>query len=160
MGLFGGCEYLETRGGIFSEYVCKYSHKQIDNRSAQDICMTNRYQECVDYKNAKGCFITTAVILSLGKPDDCDELQTIRKFRDTWLRLQPDGEKWIYEYKMIAPLIVKGIDSREDSRSIYSELYKNYIQPCVELIRNGYFHACFGVYKEMVNSLRGYAEAV
>ena len=31
------------------------------------------------------CFITTAVCAYLGKPDDCDELNKLRNFRDTWL---------------------------------------------------------------------------
>ena len=44
------------------------------------------------------CFITSAVCLSSGKPDDCEELRVMRTFRDMWLRKQPFGEAEIDDY--------------------------------------------------------------
>lgn len=81
MGLFG-CEYLETIGTFMPEYRCQYSRQTLSSRTAEDICMSSRYYDCADYKNASRCFITSAVCLTLGKPDCCEELSAMRMFRD------------------------------------------------------------------------------
>ena len=45
----------------------------------------------------KGCFLTTAVCEYLGKADDCEELTTLRDYRDQWLAKQPGGVELIEE---------------------------------------------------------------
>lgn len=154
MGLFGGCDYLETSGSFFTEYRCKYSRQTLDSRTAQDICMTSRYADCADYKNASGCFITTAVCLTLGKPDRCEELFVLRNFRDKWLREQSDGPALIEEYYKVAPGIVAEIDKRADSRGIYKGIYEEYIKPCVESVKTGDYEECRDIYIAMVNALK------
>ncbi len=106
MGLLG-CDYLETVGTVFPEYRCKLSRQQLNSYTAQNICMTSRYADCADYKNSSGCFITTAVCLSMGKADDCEELIAMRLFRDKWLQNQPDGAELIEDYYRTAPAIVE-----------------------------------------------------
>jgi len=155
MALFG-CNYLETQGGIFPEYICGYSRRRIESRTASDICMTSRYQDCEDFKRASGCFITTAVCFSLGKPDDCEKLRLIRNFRDTWLREQPEGKKLIEEYYQIAPQIVEAIDKISERNEIYREIYGDYIVPCIEMIQAKHNKACLAIYQAMVYSLKHY----
>ena len=46
----------------------------------------------------KGCFLTTAVCEYLGKADDCEELTTLRAYRDEWLAKQSGGVELIEEY--------------------------------------------------------------
>ena len=118
MGLFG-CEYLEMEGTIFTEYRCKYSRQRLDSRTATDICMSSRHADCEDYKNATRCFITTAVCLTMGKPDNCEELTLMRSFRDEWLRDQPDGEALIADYYKTAPGIVEKINQQPERKAIY-----------------------------------------
>ena len=44
-------------------------------------------------EKANGCIVTSATMqIHHGKDDDCDELQTFRKYRDTYLVNQPDGK--------------------------------------------------------------------
>lgn len=153
MALFG-CDYLEIGGGIFTEYRCKYSRQALDARTAQDICSTNRYMDCADYKNASGCFITTAVCLSLGKPDNCEELSVMRSFRDEWLRRQPDGEDLIADYYNTAPGIVERIDREPDRRNIYKAVYEDYILPCVKHAQAEDYAESKRIYISMVNTLK------
>lgn len=153
MGLLG-CDYLETEGGIFTEYRCRYSRQTLDSRTVQDICMTSRYTDCSDYQNASRCFITTAVCLSLGKPDNCEELTVMRLFRDEWLRNQPDGESLIVDYYNTAPDIVKQIDKEADRKNIYKVIYEDYILPCVDYAKSGNFAKSKIIYTAMVESLK------
>lgn len=39
----------------------------------------------------RGCFLTTATVGTVGLPDDCWELATLRAFRDGWLARHPGG---------------------------------------------------------------------
>lgn len=153
MGLFG-CEYLEASGSFFTEYRCKYTRQILDSRTAQDICSTNRYLDCADYRNAARCFITTAVCLTLGKADDCEELTVMRNFRDEWLRNQLEGEKLIEEYYDVAPEIVKKIDKQPERKLIYATIYDKYIKPCVDHAKAQNFEASRNIYVDMVNDLK------
>ena len=153
MGLLG-CDYLETVGTVFPEYRCKLSRQQLNSYTAQNICMTSRYADCADYKNSSGCFITTAVCLSMGKADDCEELIAMRLFRDKWLQKQPDGAELIEDYYRTAPAIVEKIDQQPDRKSIYATIYRKYILPCVECVKAEKFIDSKRVYVEMVNSMK------
>ena len=153
MGLLG-CDYLEAEGGIFTEYRRKYSRQTLDSRTARDICMTSRYADCSDYQNASRCFITTAVCLSLGKPDNCEELYVMRSFRDEWLSKQPDGEDLITDYYNTAPDIVKRIDQEADRKNIYKAIYEDYILPCINQAKTKDYAESKRIYVDMVNSLK------
>lgn len=152
MGFFG-CDFLETIGNFMPEYRCSYSRQTLDSRTATDICMNSRYVDCADFKNASRCFITTAVCLTLGKPDNCEELTLMRSFRDEWLREQPDGARRVEEYYSIAPTIVAEIDKLPDRSVIYADIYKKYILPCTENARNKNYGKCNEIYTNMVNTL-------
>jgi hypothetical protein len=100
------------------------------------------------------CFITNAVCASLGKPDDCFELTTLRFYRDAVLRRSAAGRHAIAEYEDIAPHIVSTIATRPDARSIHERLYRDSIQPAVEAVSRGEFDRAFAIYRAMVNRLR------
>lgn len=98
-----------------------------------------------------GCFITTAMAEQLGKPDDCDELQTLRWFRDKVMLLTPEGENDVAEYYRIAPSIVAKIGNDPEK---YANLREDFIIPAVEAVKNGDYDAARSIYKYMVNSLK------
>lgn len=84
-----------------------------------------------------GCFITTATLRHLGKPDDCEELQTFRSYRDYWLAHQQNGPEIINEYYKIAPKIVESINSHVESTKIYAKLWEERLQPAYNQIIEG-----------------------
>jgi len=106
------------------------------------------------WKDISGCYITTAVCLSLGKGDNCYELNTFRWFRDKWLVHQPDGKKLIEEYYETAPLIVNLINKRKDYKDIYFCLWEKYLNPCLELLEKKDFMEVKRIYIEMVENLK------
>lgn len=153
MGFFG-CDYLEVIGTFMPEYRCKYSRQTLMPHTAEDICMSSRYMDCADFKNATRCFITTATCLTLGKPDDCEELATMRMFRDQWLQHQPEGPALIAEYYEVAPKIVASIDRKSDRLLLYKEIYRSYIVPCVTSAKSKNFLRCKKIYIKMVDMLK------
>jgi hypothetical protein len=100
------------------------------------------------------CFITTAICKSFNKPDNCYELTIFRKFRDNWLKKQPDGESLINEYYNIAPIIVQKIDKSPNKDEIYFLIWEKWLKPCLNSIEEGMFDKCKFLYISMVNELR------
>lgn len=106
------------------------------------------------YKNKKSCFITTAVCDNSGKPDDCYELTTFRKFRDEWLVVQLDGKSLIAEYYEIAPRIVANINRLPEAKKIYENIWKQYLAPCLAFIESDDKLSCKQLYTDMVYKLK------
>jgi len=97
-----------------------------------------------------GCFITTAVCYSLGRRDDCKELQTLRSFRDSYMQETPERKELIKLYYAESPAI---LDALEDKFGLGSEAFtildERFIQPAVKAIDNGLPHIAFDLYVEL-----------
>jgi hypothetical protein len=70
-------------------------------------------------------------------PDDCQELETLRRFRDDHLLSTPQGSDELRRYYEIAPRIVEGIEATGRARDIYEQIYRLLVSPCVSLIADG-----------------------
>lgn len=114
------------------------------------------YTKCYNADNGikEGCFVTTAVCDSLGKFDDCYELMTFRKFRDTWLTAQPDGKNLINEYYAVAPQIVANINRLTNPAKVYKKIWQNHLEPCLNFLRNNDNISCKNKYIEMMHELK------
>ncbi len=99
------------------------------------------------------CYITTAVCQSLGKPDDCYELELLREYRDGYLAGTEDGEALVRYYYDVAPTIVKHINREPESSRIYREIWQEYLSPCIRLIEKDEKEECRVLYQNMVESL-------
>jgi len=84
------------------------------------------YEELISETDSR-CFLTTATCLALGKKDNCKEILAYKKYRDEVLINDADGEKLISDYYRIAPIIVTEIEKKQNKKSIYMEMYDNYI---------------------------------
>lgn len=81
-------------------------------------------QDCNHFDDGSGgCFLTTACCDYKGLPDDCYELETMRKLRDKYISKQSYGKKLINDYYAEAPAIVKKINASENREEILEEMY-------------------------------------
>lgn len=114
-----------------------------------------------DGNSSEGCYLTTACTAARGLPDDCDELQSLRAFRDGYLSGRPEGASEIEAYYSVAPLIVSAINSRPDSAQIWEQVYSDLVVPCVHMIKQeqneqAYHHYkeySFGLYSKYIGSI-------
>lgn len=81
-----------------------------------------------------GCYLTTACVEAKGLPDDCNELRTLRIFRDTYLAKLPSGRNEIDQYYQMAPIIVAAINKHDNRVQIWNQVYAELITPCVRII--------------------------
>lgn len=100
------------------------------------------------------CFITTATCKSRNLPDDCHELTTLRAFRDTFMKKDPEMKAEVDEYYKIAPVICKNIDNLENSNEVYDSIRKLYLNDAVTAVDNQELQKAHDIYKKMVLDLK------
>ena len=147
---------FESNGWFGGDYYCVKQEKAVDSDTYYKYCRNYDYDDCPIYKggsSSSGCFLTSACTAARGLPDDCRELQTLRSYRDNWLKKQPDGILLIAKYYEIAPKIVAAIDARPDRLAIYDKLYTELILPCVQMIDAGSNHDALKLYQNTTLTL-------
>lgn len=137
----------DCRGQRTYAHSSEYSSYQVPNSPSSDSPIS-------EDNDGGWCFITTAACTYFDKPDDCYELTMLRLFRDGWLAVQPGGETLIQQYYRIAPSIVKKLNIAQHRDIIYQNIWNHYIVPCVKMIEQKSFQACFKLYKNMVYDIQ------
>lgn len=131
---------------------------QVGQDSDQDNLLDQ--DQSAQSSNSSNCYLTTACVTFRGLPDDCEELTTLRWFRDHFLLHQSYGPALVRKYYTYAPNIVQNINDQPDPGAIYDEIYA-VVRECVRLIQAGELEATFDLYCEMVEEMRErYAGAV
>ena len=100
------------------------------------------------------CFLTTACVTTLGKPDNCIELTTLRNFRDNVLMNMHEGKELIEEYYSIAPSIVENINKAEGKSEIYLNIYNEMILPVMENIEHENYTRAVDIYRNYTFALK------
>lgn len=139
---------------------CSYCHSEWCNEHKESV----RYSKpaCSDFfrKGDNGsdtpsgsCFLTSACVGYMGKPDDCEELTALRAFRDGYVKKTESGRVLVDEYYRIAPEIVKKIDASPKREDYYAWIYGE-ITGCIALIHGGDNESALVRYEAMVKRLR------
>lgn len=111
------CAYYDFEGENKKGYCSWYrSYYYPDDRC-------DHWKEKLSAGSGSGCFLTTACCEYKKLPDDCDELTTLRSFRDGWLKQQSYGPEMIRLYYADAPGIVETIEKSEDKDTILSDIF-------------------------------------
>lgn len=127
-GTCGSCSYYEYQGDNTRGYCSYYRSYYYPD----DSC--SHWERESQVYSGGGCFLTAACCTFKGLPDDCQELQKLRGFRDTYLMRQEYGPELIKLYYADAPSIVKKIDISEEREKIYEYIYEEIkeIIRCIE----------------------------
>lgn len=104
--------------------------------------------------NSGGCYLTSACIESRKLPDNCEELEILRLFRDNYLAQRQGGKADIEQYYEIAPKIVDAINRKSNSKDIWNEVYSDLVVPCVEMIRSKEYEKAYSLYQNYALKLR------
>ena len=151
------CPYYTWR----RDYYCVKNDASVNEEIYKKYCRKYDYDRCPIYRNEgyindteDGCFITSACVEAMGLPDDCEELTTLRQFRDNWLAKQPGGQEEIEEYYRIAPRIVKAIRTKNEAKDVFSSIYRSMVLPCVTAIKSGREEDTWELYRNMTKKLQ------
>jgi len=103
-------------------------------------------------ENNGGCFLTTACVDHFGLQDNCHELETLRRFRDQYVKELEEGEEVLCTYYNSAPKILVNIDRSGNTNLEMPVIFKG-IQEAVALIESGNNHEAFTLYSKMFSRL-------
>jgi hypothetical protein len=108
-----------------------------------------------DKSDEDNCFITTACVKYYGYDDDCYQLQTLRKFRDTYMLNSLKGKQLVEEYYSIAPHLVQRLETDDNKKEIFEKIFHQINQAC-KAIENKKFDNAKAIYKKAVSNLLKY----
>jgi len=88
---------------------------------------------------SEGCVVATAALIAQGKPDDCVELQILRKWRDEFVLYHPEGKELIGKYYALAPLVVGMIKTLhfQEQKLVFKEIYEQMVKGTITLLQAG-----------------------
>ena len=95
----------------------------------------------------EGGFLAAACAEARSLKKDSEELQTLRAFRDGWLRNTEGGADAIAHYEEVSPKIIAAIRRLTDAETTWNEIYDSAVQPCVALIRANRNEAAYELYR-------------
>lgn len=143
-----------VRKGLVPPTRCPF-HRGGKNNTGIEACIQfNNDTNDSSNSGSSKCFLTTATCVFFGKPDNCEELQALREFRDTWLAKQPKGLSLIADYYAVAPKIVEGIAKSGNAEQEYHDMYYKYIVPCMNAVHEKAFSKCNELYMTMYKDLK------
>ncbi len=144
------CDYSYTSNHALycSIHGGQYMQKVNGNGCCKEF-KEKRTLESSGYSSGSSCFLTTACVEFLGKPDDCYELTTLRRFRDGYLKKRDGGEALVAQYYEIAPKIVDKINQLPNREEYYKRIYDK-IVACITCIEADDNDGALAIYKEMV----------
>ena len=93
-------------------------------------------------------------VQALAKPDDCYELNLMRRYRDEYLVNQKGGEEIVAEELRYCSDNRKPDQPDGKFRRCICRYLRRYLHPCVSMIESDNLEACRKIYTDMVYSLR------
>ena len=146
----GSCQFFEFAGSQLKGYCEWYKTYYYPDDS------------CSHYRGPNyvaGCFITTVVCNILGKDDDCEVLNDLRKLRNDFMQKDKKYHPLLLEYDAIGPEIAENIEieyQENEDKTLWQKVYYSYLEPTARLVKENKFDQAITKYVDMVNSLKDY----
>ena len=160
------CQHLSlevTYGGFFSTEkivgICARQGITIEKEEhLRSCCKGGRgsfpcgFRESQSEVPQEGCLMTMACLVR-GLSDDCEELQTLRKFRDLLTGKADRFAALCKEYYQKSPIIVFKINQEKNSKEIYDDLYDNFVSKCVNALKLNDIETAVNIYTNRYKAL-------
>ncbi len=111
------------------------------------------YNEDPNRVKEPDCYITTIISNILGYADNCELLNTLRDFRDNYLKSHKEYYDLLLEYDILGPKISHCIYNDENNYPLALIISRCYIMPCANYIKDGKYEDAITIYKNMVHHL-------
>jgi len=87
------------------------------------------------------CFLTTACVKYYQMDDNCYQLKTLRRFRDSYLANTEKGQYLIRQYYLIAPIIVSFLENDPNRDLVFKVLFMRINLACENIEARRYEQA-------------------
>lgn len=158
------CTYLGEKADYNGKYWCSrkgqdvlacdarcYNWCEAYRRSTS--CRENMYENSRSHSSSGGCYITTALCEILELPDNNHYLETLRSFRNNYLKMNRQYWGLLIAYDIIGPTIATRLSQDENKKEVAKSMLINYINPAVMAILAKKNDEAINIYTNMTNAL-------
>lgn len=101
-------------------------------------------------KRQNNCYITTAMCHILGMDDHCETLETLRSFRDNYMKKHEECLPLLEDYDVVGPMIAESLYNDEENGTTIANIIKdNFIKDSIEAINEKAYNAAIHSYQNM-----------
>lgn len=100
------------------------------------------------------CFLTTACVHHQGLSDDGVELNTLRAFREEYMRPKAAGQALLDRYYVDGPVILQAVNEQANPGAYYEHMYQHLVRPSLALIEQGQSAATMAYYRDYVLAIK------
>lgn len=152
----GECLYLDwnnkEKWTSRDRYWCKERSRYVEPTDrACSYAMEDKSKKNDNGYQRSGCMFTTMIVDILGYADDCMLLQTLRNWRENFLRVNLEYLPILVQYDIVGPLISKYI--RKENNQLLCQRIVDLLMPCVDEIQRGNNEKAVEIYLNIVNHL-------
>ena len=142
------CTWLDPNDKRWGDCYCKKNRYYVDPASAS--C---RHFDKKSSSATSPCYLTTAMCNILGHEDDCEILNTLRGFRDNYMKNTPECLPLLEDYDTVGPIISERLHSDENRVLSANIMLYFFIGPAINCINNEDYDTAIEIYKDMTISL-------
>ena len=140
-----------------NKFYCNKMRRYVSlNERSCNTYFVKRAWNKVDQRPSTGCYITTAVCHILGYEDDCQILETLRGFRDNYMKQQEDCLPLLEDYNVVGPMIGDKLFDDENCENVASVLFNIFIKGAIEAIEDQEYDDAVNLYLNMTETLMDY----
>ena len=138
-----------------NRFGCSLYHDEMYNQYLKRSISLKRKRYDIS-RDTGSCMITTFICNEIGLGNNCEELTTIRDFRDNYLKGTANGETILNKYYEISPLILEYLNSlpASEKSKIVDKIYHSYLLPGVEKIKLKKYDQALKIYYSLIRLLK------
>lgn len=157
------CTYLKETSDSYGKYYCerKGEYHYATDPKCYSFCEAysrSNYARENMYDNSRGhssssCYITTTLCNILGFPNDSYYLETLRKYRDQYLKQDISNWPLLMAYDTIGPIISSNLLQENNKEELAKTLFNSYIVTAVTAIEENKNEIAKNIYISMTTAL-------
>lgn len=147
------CINLDQDDIKWGDMYCKAKRMYVDPCSTS---CSNDFRKTREAEQRGTCYLTTCMCNILGKEDNCNTLNTLRAFRDNYMKQDPKYDVILEDYRKVGPIISGRIEDDENSYEIATIMKNNYIDEAIEFINEEKYNDAVNIYLAMTVDLLDY----
>lgn len=158
------CTYMKDRSDYTGKYHCerKGNDRYACDPKCDSFCEAysrssyareNMYNNSLNHSESSGCYLTTIMCKILNYPDNNYYLNTLRNFRDNYMKKNPKYIPLLLTYDYIGPIISYELDRDKNNKEIATVFFSQYITKSVSAIEEEKYETAINVYKAMTHAL-------
>lgn len=142
------CAWLDTNDCRWGDFYCKKNRYYVDANSPS--C---RHFEKRNSSSNSSCYLTTLMCNILGYEDNCVALDSLRAFRDNYMKNDDYCNLLLDDYDIVGPMVCEHLENDSNKVRVAHVMLTEFITPAIRCIREDNYDDAIEIYKNMTIGL-------